>query len=47
VQALRSLLLLPLTAALFIWERRWHVGVRVVLVLGIALVNLSMFFPRG
>jgi hypothetical protein len=47
VQALGWLLLLPLAAALFIWERRWHVGVRLVLVLGIALVNLFMFFPRG
>ena len=47
VQALGWLLFLPLAAALFIWERRWHVGVRLVLVLGIALVNLFMFFPRG
>jgi hypothetical protein len=47
VQALGWLLFLPLAAALFIWERRWHVGVRLVLVLGIALVNLFRFFPRG
>jgi hypothetical protein len=47
VQALGWLLFLPLAAALFIWERRWHVGVRLVLVVGIALVNLFMFFPRG
>jgi hypothetical protein len=47
VQTLGWLLFLPLAAALFIWERRWHVGVRLVLVLGVALVNLLMFFPRG
>jgi hypothetical protein len=47
VQALGWLLFLPLTAALFVWERRWHAGLRLGLVLGIAAVNLFMFFPRG
>lgn len=47
VQAVGWLLFLPLTAALFVWERRWHVGIRFLLVLAIALVNLLMFFPRG
>ena len=47
VQALGWLLFLPLTAALLVWERRWHVGIRFLLVLAIALVNLFMFFPRG
>lgn len=47
VQAVVWLLFLPLAAALFIWERRWQVGVRLVLVLAIAAVNLFMFFPRG
>jgi hypothetical protein len=47
VQALGWLLFLPLTAALFVWERRWQAGLRLVLVLAIAAVNLFMFFPRG
>jgi hypothetical protein len=47
VQALGWLLFLPLTAALFVWERRWQVGLRLVIVLAIAGVNLLMFFPRG
>jgi hypothetical protein len=47
VQALGWLLFLPLAAALFVWERRWPVGVRLVLVLTLAAVNLFMFLPRG
>jgi hypothetical protein len=46
VQAVGWLLFLPLAAALFAWERRWHVGVRLVLVLAIAAVNLLIFL-RG
>jgi hypothetical protein len=47
VQALGWLLFLPLTAALFVWERRWQASMRLALVLAIAVVNLLMFFPRG
>jgi hypothetical protein len=47
VQTLGWLLFLPLAAALFVWERRWHVSMRLVLVLAIAAVNLFMFLPRG
>ena len=47
VQAVGWLLFLPLAAALFVWERRWPLGVRLVLVPAIAAVNLFMFFPRG
>jgi len=47
VQALAWLLFLPLVAALFVWERRWQVAVRFVVVLAIAALNLFMFFPRG
>lgn len=47
VQTLGWLLFLPLTAGLFIWERRWQAGLRLVLVLAIAALNLFMFFPRG
>jgi hypothetical protein len=46
VQVVVWLLFLPLTAALFVWERRWQAGLRLVLVLAIAAVNLFMFFPR-
>jgi hypothetical protein len=47
VQAVGWLLFLPLAAALFVWERRWHVGVRLVLVLATAAINLFMFLPGG
>jgi hypothetical protein len=47
VQAVGWLLFLPLAAALLVWERRWHVGVRLVLVLATAAINLFMFLPRG
>jgi hypothetical protein len=47
VQGLSWLLLLPLTAALFVWGRRGQVSVRLVLVLAIAALNLFMFFPSG
>lgn len=47
VQTLGWLLLLPVTAALFIWERRWQFVLRLVLVVAIAALNLFMFFPRG
>jgi hypothetical protein len=47
VQVLGWLLFLPLAAALFVWQRRWRVGLRLVLVLAIAAVNLFMFLPRG
>jgi hypothetical protein len=46
-QALGWLLFLPLVFALSVWERRWNPGVRLLLVLAIATVNLLMFFPRG
>jgi hypothetical protein len=47
VQVVGWLLFLPLAVALFVWERRWHVGVRLGLVLAIAALNLFMFLPRG
>jgi hypothetical protein len=47
VQALGWLPFLPLTAALFVWERRWQTSVRLVLVLAIAALNLFTFFPHG
>jgi hypothetical protein len=47
LQALGWLLFLPLTAALFVWERRWQTSLRLVLVLAIAAVNLFTFFPHG
>ena len=46
LQAVGWLLFLPLAAALFVWERRWHPATRLVLVLAIAAANLLMFFPR-
>jgi hypothetical protein len=47
LQALGWLLFLPLAAGLFVWQRRWHVGPRLALVLAIAAINLFMFLPRG
>jgi hypothetical protein len=46
-QALVWLLFLPLTLGLWIWRQPWMLPLRLVLLLGIAAVNLAIFFPRG
>jgi hypothetical protein len=46
VQALIWLLFLPITAALFVWERHTSTPLRLVIITSLAAVNLLMFFPR-
>lgn len=45
LQGVVWLLLLPVVAALWIWETGWPWAVRLVLVLGIGFFNLYLFFP--
>jgi hypothetical protein len=46
LQAVAWLLLLPLTAGLWVWATDWPLIVRIVLVAGIAGWNLLVFIPR-
>jgi hypothetical protein len=46
LQILVGLLVLPLTAGLWIWETSWPFLLRLVLVLGLAGWTMYMFFPR-
>ena len=39
------MLLLPWVLALWIWNTGWVLWIRIVLVLGLAWVNLVMFWP--
>jgi hypothetical protein len=46
VQGVVSLLLLPVTAGLWIWETEWPLWLRLALVLGLAWVTIYTFLPR-
>ena len=46
-QGVVALLLLPVAAGLWIWESSWPLALRLVLVVGLAGVNLYVFFPRA
>ena len=46
VQGLLWLLVLPVTAGLWIWESSWPLWLRLVLVIGLGWVTISTFFPR-
>jgi hypothetical protein len=45
VQGVLWLLFLPLMAGLAIWEASWPMLVRLVLIVGLAWVNVYLFFP--
>jgi hypothetical protein len=45
LQGLVWLLFLPVVAGLWIWESGWTTAVRLLLVVGIGLFNLYLFFP--
>ena len=45
VQVVLGLLLLPVVLGLWIWETTWPLWLRLVLVVGLALVTLYLFFP--
>jgi hypothetical protein len=46
IQLLIALLVLPVVAGLWSWQFRWPVWLRLVLVLGLAWMTVSTFFPR-
>ena len=45
LQGIEFVLLLPWVLALWIWNTGWVLWIRIVLVLGLAWVNLVMFWP--
>lgn len=45
LQGIEFILLLPWVCALWLWNTGWLLWVRVLLVLGLAWVNLYMFWP--
>jgi hypothetical protein len=45
LQGVAWLLFLPVTAGLAIWETAWPLVVRLVLIIGLAWVNVYLFFP--
>lgn len=45
IQGVAWLLFLPVTAGLAIWETAWPLVVRLVLIVGLAWVNVYLFFP--
>jgi uncharacterized membrane protein YhfC len=47
IQAVAWLLFLPLMMGLWIWERRWPVPMRMVLVLALGAWTVFFLFPRG
>jgi len=46
VQGVLWLLVLPVTAGLWIWETSWPLWLRLVLVIGLGWVTIYTFFPR-
>jgi hypothetical protein len=46
VQGVIWLLVLPVTAGLWIWETSWPLWLRLVLVIGLGWVTIYTFFPR-
>jgi hypothetical protein len=47
VQGLEAVLLLPWVVALAVWESKWALALRVVLVVGLAWATIFAFLPRG
>jgi hypothetical protein len=41
-----SLLLLPVVLGLWIWNAKWPLWLRLVLVIGLAWVTITTFFPQ-
>lgn len=46
VQGVIWLLVLPVTAGLWIWESSWPLWLRLVLVIGLGWVTIYTFFPK-
>ncbi len=46
IQFVVVLLALPVVIGLWVWETRWPIWLRLVLVLGLAWMTIYTFFPR-
>jgi hypothetical protein len=46
VQGIVWILVLPVTAGLWIWETPWPLWLRLLLVIGLAWVTIFTFWPR-
>jgi hypothetical protein len=46
LQVLVWIIVLPVTAGLWIWETSWPLWLRLILVIGLAWVTIYTFFPR-
>lgn len=46
IQLFVALLVLPVVLSLWIWQTRWPVWVRLVLIVGLAWMTEYTFFPR-
>jgi hypothetical protein len=46
VQALVTLLTLPVVLGLWVWQTSWPLWLRLILVIGLAWVTLYTFFPK-
>ena len=46
VQGVLWVLVLPVTAGLWIWETSWPLWLRLLLVVGLAWMTIYTFFPR-
>jgi hypothetical protein len=47
LQLLVALLVLPVILGLWIWQTRWPIWLRVLLVAGLAWMTVYTFFPRS
>jgi hypothetical protein len=47
IQGVVWLLFLPLMIGLLIWERTWPLPIRLVLIIGLGVWNVYMFFPQN
>jgi hypothetical protein len=46
IQALVWLVILPVTAGLWIWETSWPLWIRLILVAGLAVATIYTFYPK-
>ncbi len=46
VQIIIALLVLPVIIGLAVWETRWPIWLRLIVVLGLAWMTVYTFFPR-
>jgi len=46
IQLIFAMLTLPVFISLWIWQMGWALWVRIILVLGLAIASIYLFFPR-